>query len=235
MGTVTTTKMLQMETAGFGESMEERIFFTGPPSTRDPALTARIEARKAAAALMRTVAVRGYETQAHCERVATWSRRLAREMGLSPERVLDVELGALLHDIGHIGVPNVDFEKSTALTPAERAELRKHCEIGASLVHEIPSLRRALPLILSHHEEFDGTGYPSGAHGVAIPIDGRIFHLVDAFESMTSPRPYRLSRTDEAARVEIANCTGTRFDPLVFAAFGRIDPSEWRALVENVG
>jgi len=234
MGSVTNLK-LAMETAGFGESSEERIFFTGPWSSDDRTRHMRLQARKAAAGLMREFVARGMETESHCERVAIWARRLARELGLSSERVLDVELGALLHDIGYISLASVDFHRESTLSHADLFELRRHCELGAALLYRIPVLRRAIPLVLSHHEEFGGSGYPSGASGVAIPIDGRIFHLVDAFESMTSDRPYRARVSEEDARIEIASQTGKLFDPVVEAAFNRIDPVEWRGLVASVG
>jgi putative nucleotidyltransferase with HDIG domain len=236
MGTasgVTITQMVAMETAGFGESFEERTFFTGPSSTAEPVRLTRLQARKAAAVVMHAFVARGLETEVHCERVATWSRRLARELGLPSERVLDVEIGALLHDVGYINMKGIEFNKST-LSYSERFDLRRHCEEGAALLSRIPALRRAIPLVLSHHEEFDGTGYPRGQRDVDIPIDARIFHLVDAFESMTTDDPYRARMSDEEAREEIARCVGTRFDPVVHAAFSRIDVVEWRALVAGI-
>jgi putative nucleotidyltransferase with HDIG domain len=231
---VNVTKAGQMESKGFGDSLEERIFFTGPASTREPAQRDRLEARKAAAGLLRAFVARGPETEAHCERVAVWSRKLARELGLSSERVLDVELGALMHDVGYIGVSNVDFHKNGPLTAAERTELRRHSDLGAALLREIPSLRRAIPLVASHHEHFDGTGYPRGLRGDDIPIDARIFHLVDAYEAMTTDRPYRAKCTDAAARAEIARGVGSHFDPAVHAAFARVPASEWCALVASL-
>jgi putative nucleotidyltransferase with HDIG domain len=234
MENVTKAQMLAMETAGFGESSEERIFFTGPPSSDDRTRLVRLQARKAAAGLMREFVARGMETEAHCERVAIWARRLARELGLSSERVLDIELGALLHDIGYVSVAQVDFHRDSTLSHADRFELRRHCELGAALLDRIPVLRRAIPLVLSHHEEFGGSGYPSGAVGVAIPIDGRIFHVVDAFESMTSDRPYRARISDDEARAEIASQAGKLYDPVVVAAFKHIDSAEWRSLVKSV-
>jgi putative nucleotidyltransferase with HDIG domain len=224
-----------METAGFGESCEERIFFTGPPSSEDRTRLVRLQARKAAASIMREFVARGMETESHCERVAIWSRRLARELGLSSERVLDIEIGALLHDVGYVSVASVDFHRDSTLSQADRFELRRHCALGAAVLEKVPVLRRAIPLVLSHHEEFDGSGYPSGARGTAIPIDGRIFHLVDAFESMTSDRPYRARISDEAARAQIESLKGKAFDPLVVAAFHNIDAADWRALVASVG
>ncbi len=231
---ITAEIMLAMETAGFGESFEERIFFTGPASTAEPVRHTRLQSRKAAVTLMRTFVARGTETEAHCERVATWSRRLARELGLTSERVLDIEIGALVHDVGYACCPGVDFDQATALSFAEAYEMRTHCDLGARLLKGIPDLRRAIPLVLSHHEEFNGSGYPLGAKGTEIPIDGRIFHLVDAFEAMTTDRPYRARMSDEEARAEIASCVGTRFDPVVHAAFMRIDAVEWRSLVQAI-
>ena len=139
MGSVTKGLMLAMETAGFGESSEERIFFTGPWSSDDRTRHMRLQARKAAAGLMREFVARGMETESHCERVATWARRLARELGLSSERVLDIELGALLHDIGYISLASVDFHRDDTLSHADLFELRRHCELGAAILYRSPS------------------------------------------------------------------------------------------------
>jgi HD-GYP domain-containing protein (c-di-GMP phosphodiesterase class II) len=219
-----------MDTAGFADSLEERIFFTGSSNDRDPTRVARAEARKAAAMLLHTVIATGPEGEDHCERVAVWARRLAREMGLSPARQLDVELGALVHDVGYAGLRAVSYLQQGALTAADWVELHRHCEHGAALLREIPLLRRAIPLVLSHHEHFDGTGYPRRLAGLQIPLEARIFHLVDAYESLTSDRPHRVQCSDATARLEIARCVGTHFDPVVHAAFTKISPVEWRAL-----
>jgi putative nucleotidyltransferase with HDIG domain len=232
---MTTGQRLAMQTSGFGESFEERTFFTGPSSTSEPVQFARVQARRAAGELMRAFVERGYESEAHCERIASWSRRLARELGLSSDRVLDVELGALLHDVGYINLAEIDFHSSSPLTYAELFDLRLHCELGGRILRRIAVLRRAIPAVASHHEEFDGTGYPLGLRGVQIPIDGRIVHLVDAFESLTTDHAHRARVSDEEAREEIAAGIGSKFDPVVWAAFSRIDPVEWRSLVATVG
>jgi HD-GYP domain-containing protein (c-di-GMP phosphodiesterase class II) len=228
------TRVRQMESMGFGDSLDERIFFTGPPSTREPTRLARLEARKAAAGILRTFVTRGPEDEAHCERVASWSRRLAKDLGLSAERVLDVELGALLHDVGYVALRGVAFATKGPLTHSDWFELRRHPALGAALLNEIPVLRRGMPLVATHHEHFDGTGYPRGLRGDEIPIDARIFHLVDAYDALTNDRPHRAACSDAAAREEIANSVGSHFDPVVHAAFAKIDPEEWRSLVTGI-
>jgi putative nucleotidyltransferase with HDIG domain len=224
-----------MESLGNGSCLDERIFFTASPETREPSQRARLTARKAAANLMRAFVARGWEDEAHCERVASWSRRLARELGLSQERVLDVELGALLHDVGYINLRGIDFAKKGPLNAGEWFELRRHTELGVGLLQAIPALRRAIPLVANHHERFDGTGYPHGLKGNEIPIDARIFHLVDAYEAMTSDRSYHARMSDQEARAELERRVGTYFDPVVHAAFDCVDPSEWHDLVASIG
>ena len=231
MSVVNISKIKQMETGGFGESLEERIFFTGPASTVDSVRRVRLEARKAAAALMRTAGARGTESEAHCERTAVWSRRLAQDLGLSSDRVLDVELGALLHDVGYAMVRDVDFHRPGPLPADDKIDLRRHCDLGAAILRDIPVLRRAVQLVQFHHEEFDGSGYPFGLAGLDIPIDARIFHLVDAYESLTHDRPHRARVSDSKARDILEDAVGRSFDPLVHAAFARIEPSAWKSLV----
>ena len=231
----TAPTMVAMESHGFGDCLDERIFFTGPPSTREPSQVARLNARKSAAGLMRAFVARGWEDEAHCERAASWSRRLAKELKLNAERTLDVELGALLHDVGYINLRGIDFAKKGPLNAGEWFELRRHTELGVALLQTIPALRRAIPLVANHHERFDGTGYPRGLRGNDIPIDARIFHLVDAYEAMTSDRSYHARMSDQEARAELERRVGTYFDPVVHAAFDCIDPSEWHDLVANIG
>jgi putative nucleotidyltransferase with HDIG domain len=233
----TTGEVLQLETAGFGDSLDERIFFTGPPSVTEPARQARRKAREAAARMLRTFVAGGLESEAHCERVAAWSRRLARELGLTPDRVLDIELGALVHDVGYIGLPDLDFQKKEPFTPIELFELRRHPEIGVAMLRQIPLLQRAIPLVESHHERFDGTGYPHSRAGTDIPIDGRIFQLVDTYESLTAGSARRPPMSDEEARAELEARVGAQIDPAVHAMFARIDPAEWLdvAVWLNVG
>ena len=215
--------MRQMETDGLGR-----------PSSREAVENARIAARKAAAGLMRQFVARGVEDEAHCERVATWSRRLAKELGLSSDRVLDIELGALLHDIGYISLSSAHFPEKGPVKFEEWLEFHRHPELGVALLERIPILRRAIPLVAAHEEHFDGTGYPKGQRGTAIPISARIFHVVDAYEAMTNDLACRAPTSDAEARLQIELDKGARYDPIVCAALDCIEPAEWCDLVATL-
>ena len=197
----------------------------------DPAVQIRAEARRVSARLVRAVVGRGPESEAHSERMAIWASRLASDLGLSAERVLDIELGALLHDIGYITMPSVNLDRRGPLTTEEWKTLRWHSEIGAALLDEIPALRRAVSLVAAHHEDFDGRGYPYGLSGTGISIGARILRLVDTYEALTHDRPHRPRLSDHDARIEIARNVGRSFDPLVHSAFTLIEPAAWTALV----
>ncbi|HEY2515522.1 MAG TPA: HD domain-containing phosphohydrolase [Polyangiaceae bacterium] len=201
------------------------------PRAADPAVLIRAEARRVSARLVRAVAGRGPESEAHCERIAIWSRRLASDLGLPSERVLDIELGGLLHDIGYLTIPSVNLDRRGPLTAEERKTLRWHSEVGAALIDEIPALRRAVSLVAAHHEDYDGRGYPYGLSGTGISIGARILRLVDTYEALTHDRPHRPRLSDRDARLEIARGVGRSFDPLVHAAFSLIDPEVWSGLV----
>jgi HD-GYP domain-containing protein (c-di-GMP phosphodiesterase class II) len=154
-------------------------------------------------------------------------------MGLSPSRVLDVELGALLHDVGKIGVRDAVLLKPGPLTEDEWVEMRKHPDLGVALLTEVPALRRALPIVQCHHERRDGKGYPRALVGNAIPLDARIFQVVDAYDAIVSDRPYRKGRSDAEARAEIAQHVGPQFDPEVFEAFNRIPALDWQSVIRS--
>lgn len=185
------------------------------------------EARTMARSIVRALALRDYETEAHCERVAAWAKRLATEMGLSPSRVTDVELGSLLHDVGKIGVRDAILLKPGPLTADEWIEMKRHPDLGVALLADVPGLRRATAVVQNHHERRDGKGYPRGLGGDEVPIDARIFQVVDAYDAIVSDRPYRKGRSDAEAREEIANHVGPQFDPQVFEAFMRIPAPDW--------
>ncbi len=191
------------------------------------------ESRLLARSIVRALALRDYETEEHCDRVASWARRLASEMGLSASRVCDIELGALLHDVGKIGVRDAVLLKPGPLTEEEWVEMRKHPDLGVALLTEVPALRRALPIVQCHHERRDGKGYPRALVGNAIPLDARIFQVVDAYDAIVSDRPYRKGRSDAEARAEIAQHVGPQFDPEVFEAFNRIPVEDWQSVVRN--
>jgi len=158
-------------------------------------------------------------TQGHGERVAALAEPVAALLGWDSERLSMLRYGAPLHDIGKIAVRLDVLRKSGPLDAAEQDEIRRHPRAGASLVLSLSSGLRALPYVLFHHERWDGSGYPSGLAGEKIPVEARVLSVADAFDAMTSPRPYRVAMTTAAALEEVHRCSGTQFDPRVADAF----------------
>jgi len=170
-------------------------------------------------ALGSAIDTRDTGTQDHSRRVRGYSLALARAHGVPETALPDLERGVLLHDVGKIGIPDAILLKPGPLTPAEWKIMRRHPEIGRQLVERIPFLQGAVPIVYHHHERWDGTGYPVGLRGEAIPLGARIFAVADAFDAMTFDRPYSRAISFEAARQEIRGCAGTHFDPAVVATF----------------
>lgn len=185
------------------------------------------QARELANGIVRALALRDYETEAHCHRVAALSHLLARSLGVTGAALLDAELGALLHDMGKIGVRDAILLKPGKLTEEEWAEMRRHPELGAQLLADMPLLRGAVDVVLNHHERWEGGGYPRNLKGDAIPLAARIFQIADTYDAIVSDRPYRKGQSPEAARAEIAKWSGIQYDPDVVRAFQSIDPEEW--------
>jgi HD-GYP domain-containing protein (c-di-GMP phosphodiesterase class II) len=160
------------------------------------------------------------ETAAHMERVATIGLQLAERV--APELAADPQLAAgfRLHDIGMIGIPVQMLAKQTALTPDELNEIREHPWLGERIVAPLECLNGvARQVIGGHHEQWDGSGYPRGSRGPEIPLAARIFAVVDAFDSMTNPQPYREALPLEHALEELRDKGGAHFDPAVVDAF----------------
>jgi len=158
-------------------------------------------------------------TKGHGARVAALAEPVARLLGWDAERLATLRFGAPLHDIGKISVRAELLRKSGPLTIAERVEIETHPSAGAALVAPLRYARHALPYVLFHHERWDGSGYPSGLRGDAIPIEGRLLAVADAFDAMTSTRPYCDALTTDRALAEIAICSRSQFDPTVAEAF----------------
>lgn len=173
-------------------------------------------------ALMKALDARDEATEGHSERVTMLAVTLGREMGLSKTELRSLERGALLHDIGKIGVPDGILKKNGPLDADEWHEMRKHPAIGARIVQEIPALQDSLPVIAYHQERWDGSGYPMNLSGQDIPILARIFAVVDVFDALTSSRPYRKSQSAEEALVYLESQAGTQFDPNVVTRLARI-------------
>jgi putative nucleotidyltransferase with HDIG domain len=169
-----------------------------------------------------TVAARDPYTAGHTGRVTRIAAEIARELGWSRERLEHLEIGALLHDIGKIGVADTILRKPQDLTTDEYIAMQQHPIVGAQMLKGVSALRPALPYILYHHERYDGTGYPFGLRGQEIPIEGRLLTVADTFDAMTSDRPYRQALSHEEALAEIERHCGTQFDPEIVNALIRV-------------
>ena len=172
-------------------------------------------------------------TRGHSERVAGLSAALAEAAGLNEEQVERVRLAGIVHDVGKIGVPEAVLCKTGRLTDEEFALIRQHPEIGYQILRDIPQFEDLLPGVLSHHERFDGTGYPHGLTGDAIPLMARIIGLVDAFDAMSSNRTYRSAMPRDRVFEELADHAGSQFDPDLVEAFRRVDLARYDELVER--
>lgn len=159
-------------------------------------------------------------TYGHCERVVMYSRIIADYLGLSEKDKKTLVYGAYMHDIGKINIPEQILNKKMPLDQAEWEMLKKHPEHGVEIIKTVDSLKEIIPLILHHHEKYDGTGYPNGMKGEEIPLLARILTIVDSFDAMTSNRPYHTRRkSDEDAFAELRACKGIQFDPELVETF----------------
>jgi HD-GYP domain-containing protein (c-di-GMP phosphodiesterase class II) len=158
-------------------------------------------------------------TGVHSTRLAEWALRVARKMDMPEERLYQVEVAALLHDVGKVGVPDSILKKSGPLTPEERALINRHPEYSWSILRLFPGLEEASLYALHHHESVDGTGYPAGLKGNDIPMVSRIICVIDAFDAMVSNRCYRQGLPHSEAIARLVRSSGTQFDPGVVQAF----------------
>ncbi len=173
---------------------------------------------------------RDAETQWHSRRVSLYARRLAAQLGIREPELTVIEHGALLHDIGKIGVRDRVLLKPGPLTSEEWTEMKRHPDLGWALLQRVDYLRPASSIVLQHQEKWDGSGYPRGLKGQEIVVGARVFHVVDTLDAITSDRPYRRARPFEEARQEITRCGGTQFDPAIVAAFLGVPAEEWERI-----
>jgi HD-GYP domain-containing protein (c-di-GMP phosphodiesterase class II) len=171
------------------------------------------------AALASAQAARDPSTAAHCSRVTDFAERLAVWMGWDEVRLSMLSVGARLHDIGKVMISETILRKSGPLSPQELAEIRTHPTAGARLIAPVDSAEPAVPFVLYHHERWDGSGYPTNRLGVEVPEGARLLAVVDAFDAMTSTRPYRRALPTFHALAEIERCAGSQFDPTIAHAF----------------
>ena len=167
------------------------------------------------------------ETEGHCHRVTSYTILIARAMDIDPAALRNIARGAFLHDIGKMGIPDSILRKPGPLTQEERQVMRRHCEIGYQALRNIPFLRQAADIVLTHQEHYDGSGYPKGLRDGEIPLGARIFAVADALDAMISDRPYRKAMPLHAAVEEIRRNAGTQFDPKVVDVFLSMPEETW--------
>lgn len=172
--------------------------------------------------LIAAIDARDTYTRGHTGRVAANSVAIAKALGLSEEMIAEIEIGAILHDVGKIGITDAILRKPTPLDRQETAIMEAHVTAGAMIVNDADFLRCALPAILHHHERLDGKGYPEGLQGEGLPLIARIIAVADTFDAMTTDRPYRKGLRSAEALAEIERHSGTQFDPQVVAAFTKV-------------
>jgi PAS domain S-box-containing protein/putative nucleotidyltransferase with HDIG domain len=174
----------------------------------------------------RAMDLRDHDTEGHSLRVTEITERLARALGMSEVEIVNIRRGALLHDIGKMGVPDAILHKPDKLTGEEWVLMRKHPQYAYDMLWPIPYLRPALDIPYCHHEKWDGSGYPRGLKGETIPLAARIFAVVDVWDALVSDRPYRSGWPVERVRTHIREAAGTHFDPQVVEAFFKLHPDD---------
>ncbi|MGA7624462.1 MAG: HD-GYP domain-containing protein [Candidatus Acidiferrales bacterium] len=191
------------------------------PSIRIKQLEGSLLAQRSAliCAFNQLLDLKDLNTGVHSTRLAEWGMRVGQELGLDDEALRDLEVAALLHDIGKIGIPDSILRKPAKLDPDEYSLMKKHPEYGWAVLRTLAGFERAALYILHHHESFDGKGYPAGLKSSEIPLASRIVSVTDAFDAMVSSRPYRQGLpVDEAIR-RLTLGSGTQFDPAVVQSF----------------
>ncbi|OGA72126.1 MAG: response regulator [Betaproteobacteria bacterium RIFCSPLOWO2_12_FULL_65_14] len=183
-----------------------------------------VERDALAEALVAALDTREHETGEHSKRVACHTLVLARRFTADEERLRQIYWGALLHDLGKIGIPDAVLLKPGPLDADEQALMRAHPEKGYAILKDLPYMREAAEIVLAHEERFDGSGYPRGLAGAAIPLGARLFAVIDTLDAMTSDRPYRRGLPFDAAKAEIVRLAGAQFDPAAVEAFLAEEP-----------
>jgi putative nucleotidyltransferase with HDIG domain len=222
-------KRLEIEVENYRENLETMV---NKRTSQLHAALERIELTydETLEALAAALDLRDNETAGHSRRVMAYCIEIARPMDCDNEQIKNIARGALLHDIGKIGIPDAILLKPGRLTDVERSVMATHVRIGYEILNRISFLAGAADIVLTHHEQFDGAGYPQGLKGAEIPLGARIFAVADTLDAMTSDRPYRRAQSWEVARKEILRVCGSQFDPAVVSVFLSIDETTWRAI-----
>jgi putative nucleotidyltransferase with HDIG domain len=184
-------------------------------------------------ALGAAIDLRDNQTAGHSQRVCLYSLEIARAMGWSDKQLMTLARGAYLHDIGKLGIPDGILLKPGPLTADERKLMQQHVQIGFDLVKDIPFLADAAEIVLTHHERYDGRGYPRGLKGEAILLSARIFAVSDTLDAITSDRPYQRASSFESARDTIHHVSGSQLDPQVVDVFLSLPEETWPTITRN--
>lgn len=186
-------------------------------------------------ALNQLLDLKDLNTGVHSTRLAEWALHVAREVGMPEAALGDMEIAALLHDIGKVGIPDAILNKPAKLSAEEYELMKKHPEYGWAVLRKVPGMKSASLIILHHHESFDGKGYPGGLKQEEIPIGSRIVSVIDSFDAMVSCRPYRNGLPFEEAIRRLVEASGTQFDPEVVRHFLPLARAEMPAVFAAAG
>jgi putative nucleotidyltransferase with HDIG domain len=173
-------------------------------------------------ALAATVDAKDHYTYGHSRKVSQYAVAMGQLLNLSPDKIGEIRTAGLLHDIGKIGIPDSILNKDGMLDEQEWMQIKSHPEMGVEILRYVSDLAKSLPIILNHHEHFDGSGYPAGLKGKDIPLEARLLSVADAYDAMTSLRPYHNQRTPQEAIDELKRCAGTTFDPELVEVFCKV-------------
>jgi putative two-component system response regulator len=186
-------------------------------------------------ALNQMLDLKDLNTGVHSTRLAEWAVRIGQELGLGESGLEDIEVAALLHDAGKVGVPDAILKKPGALDASEWRVMRMHPEFSWAVLRLVPGLERASLYALHHHEKYNGSGYPAGLKGEEIPIGSRIVSVIDSFDAMVASRPYKEGLPIEEALRRLVADSGTHFDPAVVQHFIRIARAEMSSVFAATG
>jgi putative nucleotidyltransferase with HDIG domain len=225
-------QQLEIEVENYREHLEEMV---AERTAQVQAALQKIECsyEDTLQALGAAIDLRDSETAGHSQRVCRYAQEMARALGLSYGELRTIARGAYLHDIGKLGIPDGILLKPGPLGPDEWKVMQEHVQIGFDLVKGISFLADAAEIILTHHERFDGSGYPGGLKGSEIPLGARIFSIADALDAITSDRPYRRASSFAYARERIRSLSGQHFDPRVVDVFLTVPEATWPAIAKN--
>jgi putative two-component system response regulator len=206
-------RRLELENRDYQQHLERKV--------AEQANKIRAAFLNAITALAHALEAKGRYTSGHSQRVAETSVAIAQELGIPHDAIERIRLAGLVHDIGKIGVREAILNKTASLADEESLHVKRHCEIGEHILNPVVDDKEILLMVRHHHERYDGHGYPDGLRGEQIPLGARILAIADAYDAMTSERPYRAALDTEVACLETEHHKGTQFDPQVADAFLR--------------